>query len=40
MLEFYLGIVEAERRKIKRLAAARALTQHAEDVRDGDFVMD
>ena len=36
-----MEIVEAERRKNKRLATARALlTQHAEDVRVRDFVMD
>ena len=43
MLEFYLGTAEAERRKNKRLAAARALNKLEDDaatVRDGEFVME
>ena len=43
VLEFYLGTAEAERRKNKRLAAARALNKFADDVatvRDGEFVME
>ena len=42
VLESYLGTAEAERRKNKRLEAARALNKLADDatVRDGEFVME
>ena len=40
VLEFYLGTVEAERRKNKRLAAAMALSEGFEHVGVRDFIMD